>query len=75
MQAAEAVAGAGGIAHTAQHMPVLNGIQLAASSFSLSHSDRAFLRKQLAAGLEQHRAAQALEKALANDPLLSMSLS
>lgn len=56
-------------------MPALHGIQLAAGSCSLSHSERAHLRQQLAAGIEEQKTAAALEKALANDPLLAMSLS
>jgi len=50
------------------------GMQLAAGSCSLSRSQRADLRRQLAAGLEEHKTAAALEKALADDPLLSLSL-
>lgn len=55
--------------------PDLGGIQLAAGSCCLSHEERAHLRQQLAAGLEEQKTAAVLEKALENDPLLSMSLS
>jgi hypothetical protein len=53
----------------------LDGIQLAAGSCCLSHAERAHLRRQLAAGLEEQKTAAVLERALENDPLLAMSLS
>jgi hypothetical protein len=53
----------------------LGGIQLAAGSCCLSHAERAHLRQQLAAGLEEQKKAAALESALENDPLLAITLS
>ena len=55
--------------------PVVDAIQLAPGSCSLTHNEHAHLRQQLLASLEADKEAAALQQALADDPLLSLSLS